>query len=448
MSNIANSSVVKDCIRFAVTAKDGSTYCFGSAGSVYAISGNPNDPVVSGVYNDENGEIRGAAEWQLNDGNNYLYWATATSVARMALNGSVDTPWAAGVVTQDYKTTLDNHSYHAMKVANGVLCIANGDFLATFEYDGEFNPAAMNIRPGNIIKCLEERDDYIIIGSERKDTAEEGYIWTWILDNLSWSQKRRIPVRGINALIDTERLLLQGGSDGEIFFSDFSNVAPLNSVYSRGKCNNQVGVYNDLALFGMYGCDEPSVAGLYSYGRRSLNRPFAFNNEFRLTRTIAGSTVSEIGGTWMASSAVFASWKTTDESTLEYGVDMASSSTRATARYEGLEWDGGAPHLKKKYITEKLTFLPLPSGCSISFLFKKDCATTGGDSSAGAGWKYAKIANGTSTSYSVEGSTEAEFIINETAKVFETAIELTPSGSYTPEIISSVGYINDVTLEH
>ena len=37
MSNIAGSSVINDMIRYRVLARDGTTYAFGSAGSVYAI---------------------------------------------------------------------------------------------------------------------------------------------------------------------------------------------------------------------------------------------------------------------------------------------------------------------------------------------------------------------------------------------------------------------------
>lgn len=449
MSNIGNSSVVTDLIRFAVNARDGSTYCFGSAGSVYAISGNPYDPVVSFVYNDENGAIKGAAEWKLSDGNNYLMWCTNTSVGRVLMNGSLPVPWGAGVATQDYKTTLDAADWHPMKNAAGSLCIGNANFLATFDYSGNFNNAAMNLRPGSTIKCLEERDDYVLIGTELVSESEEGHIWSWITTALNWVQKKKIPVKGVNTLIDTERLLLQGGANGEIFYSDFANTAPLNSIPSGGQANPQgSAILNDLALFGIYGTTDAAQVGIYSYGRRMLNRPFALNNEFRITRTVAGSTVAEIGAVWVASSAAFASWKTVDGSTTEYGVDMVSTSTRATARWEGLEFTGGQPHLKKHYKSEKVVMEPLPSGTSVNVLYRPSRQSTGGSSSAGAGWKYAKIADGTSTTYSVTDSTEAEFIINDESKVFEIGLELTPSGSSTPEVTALVGYIDDKNLEH
>lgn len=449
MLNVGASSTVKDLIKYTVNAKDGSTYAFGSAGSIYAISGNPADPVVSFVYNDENGEIKGAAEWEQSNGTNYLYWSTGTCIARRALSStSPDTPWGLdGTIRQDYIVEfIDSADQHPMKNASGNLMIGNKNYLALLDFQGEFNPRAVNLRPGNIIKTLEERDDYVLIGTTRVDTSEEGHIWSWITTALNWVQKKKIPVRGVNALIDTERILLQGGTAGELFFSDFNNTAPLNSVPAGGQCNpGGVDILNDLALFGIYGAGDQS--GIYSYGRRMMNRPFAFNHEFRLSETVDGNTMDEVGAVWVSSSAAFASWQVTGSATY-YGIDMVSTSTRATARVEGLEFSGGQPHLDKEYRTEKVVMEPLPSGTSISMLYKTDRATTGGDSSAGAGWKYARVASGGATTFTTANATEAEFIINDKGRVFETGLEVNPSGGDTPEVIASVGYIGDKSQEH
>jgi hypothetical protein len=446
MLNIGKSTVVKDLIRYYITARDGSTYAFGNMGSVYAISGNPKDPVVSGVYNDENGEIRGAAEWKQDDGNNYLYWATATSLARTTLNGSPPSTWPAGMAIQNYRTNLDDYPYHPMKNAVGDLCIGNGNFLATVDYDGTWDNAAMNLRPGNIIKCLEERDDYVIIGSERVDTAEEGYLWSWTPTARNWIQKRKVPVKGVNSLIDTELILLQGGKNGELFYSDFVNKAPLNSMPNELGQTNPMGVaiYKNLALFGIYGAGDQT--GIYSLGRRSQNRPMAFNQEFRVG---GENTIAEIGAVWVASSAVYASYQANGSATY-YGIDMVSTSTRAKARYEGLEFTGENPHLKKTLKTLKTTMEKLPAGCGVSILYKTDRATTSGDGSGsqGPGWRYATVSGGMSTTYSTTNSDEAEFIINDTGKTFEIGVELTPSGSSTPEVTGLIGYFGDEAEDH
>ena len=449
MLNIGSSTAVKDLIRYYITARDGSTYAFGHLGSIYAIAGHQSDPVVSGLRQDENGEIKGAGEWKHDDGNNYLYWATSTSLARARLNGSSPVPWPAGMATQNYKTTLDNWAQHPMKNAVGKLNIGNGNFLATLSYDSIFNPAAMNLRPGNIIKCLEERDDYTIIGSERADNSEEGYLWSWTPTATNWVQKRKIPVKGVNALIDTELILLQGGNQGEIFYSDFVNKAPLNSIPAEiGKTNPMgVAIYNNLALFGMYGAGDQS--GIYSLGRRMQNRPMALNQEFRIPETVAGNTVKEIGAVWVNNSVPYVSYEITGSATY-YGICMASNTTRASARYEGLEFTGENPHLKKTFETIKVIMEKLPANCSVAILYKTDRATTSGDQSGsqGAGWRYANVSGGMTTTYTTTNSDEAEFIINDTGKTFEIGVELTPSGTSTPEVTGLIGYIGEETEEH
>lgn len=450
MNTIGLSSAVNDLIKYTIQGRDGSVYAMGNAGSVYAISGKVEDPVLTYVYTDYNGEIKGAAEWKQSDGNTYLHWATNTSIARTTFNGSPDMPLAGGgVVTANYKVTLDAADYHPMKNAAGQLNIGNGNFLASIDYTGNFNPAAMNLRPGNIIKCLDERDDYVLMGTERGDESEEGHIWSWTTTALNWVQKKRIPVKGVNTLIDSELLLLQGGTSGEIFYSDFANTAPLNSVPAGGQVNSQgATIYNDLALFGVYGAGEQS--GLYSYGRKSLNRPQVLNHEFRLKETVDGNTVKEIGAVWMNSSAVFASWKA-EGSAIYYGIDMVSTSTRASARYEGLEFTGGSPYLNKHFKSLKAVIEPLPSGTSISAIYKTDRATTSGDDSntgAGAGWRYARVGSSTSTAFLTADATEIDFIIDANGRVFEVGVELTPSGSSTPEVTALIGFIGKETEEY
>ena len=449
MLNVGSTTVVKDLIRYYICAKDGTTYAFGNLGSVYAIAGSQTDPVVTGVYQDENGEIKGSAEWKESGGNNYLYWATSTSIARMTLNSSVDTPWAAGVASQNYKTDLDNYDQHPMKNAVGKLCIGNGNFLATIDYDGSYTNAAMNLRTGNIIKCLEERDDYVIIGSERADDSEEGHLWSWTPTATNWVQKRKVPVKGVNALIDTELILLQGGAQGEIFYSDFVNKAPLNSLPAELGRTNPMGtaIYNDLALFGFWGAGDQT--GIYSMGRRMQNRPMALNCEFRLDETVLGNTISEIGAVWVNNSVPFASYKVTGSATY-YGIDMASSTSRAVALYEGLEFTGGIPHLKKHFVSIKVVMEKLPTSCSVAILYKTDRATTSGDQSGSqkAGWRYARVGGGSGTTYSIVDSTEAEFIIDDKGKTFEIGVELTPSGTSTPEVTALVGYISKETEEY
>ena len=433
----ASNTTQTGIIRHFVNSSDGSTYCFGSTGSVFARSG---DGDWTFVYNDSNGEIRGAAEWGHSDGTKYLYWATATSIARKPINGA-DVTRDSGTarwtdVTQDYKTTLENVTHHTMKNSSGQLNIANGNSLAVIDYVGNFDALALNIRPGNLIKAIDERDDYTILGSYRSDVSEEGHIWSWITTATTWIQKKRIPVQGINALINTEIMLLQGGENGELFFSDFTNATPLNALNGGGEVNpGGVDIENDLAVFGFYGGTYP---GIWSYGRRMKNRPYAMNFDYRMAKTVDGSTVTEIGAVKMADGTLLASWATTDGSTIEYGIDSVSSTTKASAVFEGLEFTGGDTSAKKKFDTVKLVFDPLVSGTSLSVKCRLDKVTS---------WSYAVLASG-STTFSVADANEAIFSIGNVAKIYEVGVELTPTSNSSPNIHLISTYIGEEKYDY
>ena len=428
-----DGGTVPTLINFFIPSTDGTVYAFGATGSIYARSG---DGAWAGAYNDENGAILGASEWTLNDGVRYLYWATATSLARAAIQGSVAVPWAAGVATQDYKTDLTLADWHTMKPAGGSLLIANAENLAEVAYDGSYDADALNIRPGNLLNTLDEVDDEVILGSETTTGSEEGYLWKLDLATTNLSQKKRIPVKGINALINTELLLAQGGSNGELFYSDFVNAVPLVAVPGGGQVNpGGVSIEDDIAIFGMYGGTYP---GLWSYGRRRKNRSLALNYNYRLSGTVNGSSVSTIGAVLMVNDELLASWGISDGSTSTYGVDSTTSTTKASALYEGLEFDGGTPHLKKTVENINLTMTAMGSGVSVAAKFKLDGETD---------WRYAVTGAG-ETTYGLEGSTEALFNLGKPGNVYEVGVELTPSENHGPEVLAVTSYLADETYTH
>lgn len=434
-------------MQFMVPASNGTTYCFGSTGSIFSRSG---DGIWTFAYNDENGAIKGAAEWKLSSGVNYLFWATNTSVARKELGGAEITAdsgtgrWTD--VSADYKTTLEPAEWHTMENVAGQINIVNGNYLATIDYSGSFNAQALNIIPGNIIQCIEERDDYVILGSKRKDQSEKGHIWSWLTTALNYVQKKKIPVKGVNALIYSELPLCQGGNNGELFLSDFVNATPLAELPDGSGQVNPGGVTidNDLAAFGFYGTDYP---GIWRYGRRMKNRPQAFDYGYRLVKTIAGSSISTIAAVAMIDGTMLASWGTTDGSTSEYGVDAVSSTTKVTAVYEALEFTNNSPHTTKYFDSVKLTLAPMPASTSVAVKYKVNKATTGGDSSANAGFKYAVTGSG-ATTFGITDATEAEFMVSQEGRVYEGGVELIPSGNDSAEVLSIITNFNEQTKQH
>ena len=432
----ARGTTLNSHFNILVPSFDGSTYAFGATGSIFAISP---DGYITNVYNDEEG-ITGAGEFGWSTGATYMVWAKSTSYARRQMGGTFDAARDSGTAlwsnaTQVWKTEKIQSSavWHTVVNASGSQMIANADALSVIDFDGNFDPIKMSVRPGNLINTLEERDDYVIIGSEREDLGEEGHLWSWIVTALNYVQKKRIPVFGINSLITAESSLLQGGDHGEIFPADFVNSVPLATIPGGGHTiPTGVTVHEDLAAFGIFGGTYP---GIWTHGRRNRNRGSALNYQYRLQGTVAGSTISTIGAIAVINGTLLASWGTTDESTSEYGIDAISSTTRANAVFEDTESDKGGAYDERMVDTVHVTLSPLVSGTSFSIKYKVDKESS---------WRYAVFANG-STTFSQADAVEAIATLGKPAHLLEVGAELNSSGSDGPEIHEITAYYANQT---
>lgn len=420
-------------INVFVSASDGSTYAFSDRGSIFSRTGEGNWIFV---YQDENGAIKGACEHEDSNGNNYLYWASGTSISRKPFPGVNSAPDTATMrwtdVTMNWKVEdIVDTFWKTMKMINGDLTICNGESLAQLSDAGAFDPSVMTIYPNNILTCLEERDDFVIMGSWNRDYLDESYLWSSIAGSENYIQKKKIPTKEVNALIYTELPLLQAGSEGQIYYSDFTNVIPITKIIGGGEVTpHGVTVENNLALFGFYGGDYP---GLWSFGRKAKNRPQVLNYEYRLVNEHSGTgSTTTIGAVINTGGIVLASWGATDLKGTYYGVDQVSSTMKADAIYEGLEFDGGKPYWKKSVNQIKVIMSPMEANTAISIKFKGDKETD---------WRYAFLGS-ESTTFSVTGATEAIFGIDKPMHIYEVGAELTPYNNNTPEILSITSYLD------
>lgn len=409
-----SGTVVTDLILFMIPCSDGNSYHFGDTGKIYKRTAAGS---WSLKYTDPNGKIKGAEEW-----NGYLYWATATKLGRKPIPGASD--WSDA--DPAWKTTLTSADWHSMKTGagkQGDLFICNDDKLAMVDYSHVFTSEAVKLTPDIITKCLEATDEDMIIGTIMRSDAEAGYLFAWNTLLLNWRKRKKIPIKGVNALIISEIIIAQGGSDGEIYFSDLVNQLPITAFPNAGKVNpGGVTTKGNLAIFGFYGSTKP---GIYSYGRTKKNRVFAPNLDYILTP----ATIDEIGAVKMVGSDLLASWK----SGATYGVDVVDSANKANAIYEGLDFDAGRSFIKKLYENIKIKTKPLPTGCSIKAKFRMNKK---GD------WVAAKLGDGTET-FNTADEIEAIFNTGEDGEIYEVKAELYPSGNNTPEIISINSYFNE-----
>jgi len=406
-----SAAIVVDLPRFIVPCSDGNAYGFGDTGNIYKRKGT----TWTLEYTDANGAIKGAGEW-----NGYLYWACNTKISRILVSQADDGTWNADVA-HNWNTTLTAADWHTMKKALGEFLICNDQYLALIDYSAAaFNATAVDLIPGNLAKCLDDVDNKVIIGTTDKGDAEKGMLFSWMLTALNWINKRKVPAKGINALLTTEFMLAQAGIDGGVYLANMVDKTPLFNfpdggfVLPGGVCNRK-----GLAMFGVSG-NSSSKCGVYSYGRKKLNFPRALNLDYVPSPGLIVGI--DIGAVSMVNGVLLVAWKSGDT----YGVDALSASVKASAVYEDLEYDARRPDQRKQFSTTLIALEPLPASCSIAFKYKFNNA---------AAWTTAKTLAGAS-SFSTENGVEVEFAIHGEGRIFERRLELTPNANNAPRIKS------------
>lgn len=405
-----SSTVVTDLINFIIPCSNGKAYGFGNAGCIYERSGT----TWVKRYTDADGAIIGAAEW-----NGYLYWACDTEISRIQISAIPAATWTTEVA-HDWQTTLTSAAWHTMLIASGCLMICNNKYLALIDNSGVFNATALNLYSGTIAKCLDEDGFWVIIGTVDAGNAEKGHLETWEPQYMNWVKKKKIASKGINGLITTEMMLMQAGVDGEVYFSDMVSKIPVFTfpdggfVLPGGVCERK-----GLSMFGISG-NSSMKCGIYSYGRAKKNFPFALNLDYVGSPGVI--TGIDYGAIEMVDGTLLVAWKYGST----YGVDALSTTKKANGVYEGLEWDGGWPMLKKTFKQTKIVMEPLPASCSVVLEYKINGASD---------WSTASTVDG-SSSFSTENGVRALFNISEEGEVIELRAELTSSSNNSPKIKS------------
>jgi len=402
------NNVFVDLILFFVKGTDGNTYGFGDTGNIYRRY---SDGYTRNVYKDPDGGIRGAVEKPSSDGKTYLQWATGTKIMRKLLPGS-GTWTDVEVIAQN----LTGTDWHTMKQVGGANYIANGSKLALVGYDDSITNDALDLIPGNLAKTLVERNGRAVIG-----TYKAGY-----------------PNKGVNGAIDCEYPLVQIGTDGEIFFANFTDSMPTRRFPGGGRVNpggvaneiDQVEIFDwesnalswvdhqslgNMSMWGVFNADTDKN-GIYYYGRENKEQPFTLNLEYAMD-------VDEIGAVANVEGVTIASYQDSGD----FVVRAVDSAAKAVGDWQGFEFRSPVkkPINITKYNYVEVFMEALPAGASVKFYYKKNHATI---------WTQASLADG-SNAATVSGTTKAVFRIGEEMDVYEPRLMLTPYLNNSPEIL-------------
>ena len=417
---IKNSgTIVTDLLRFGVPATDGSWYGFGDTGKIVKRTSGGG---WSEVYDDPDGAIMGAVEFIHNDGNDnyvsHLVWATQTKLKRIVLS--------AGFGSPETITTFEKGiagEFHVMKTALGVVFVCDADYLLLLDYEGATNKKSLQFPGGIYSKDILENNNIIVIGASEVAQQKQGYVFTWDKLQDSWINKKNLQAQGLNSMNFLESgLLLQSGE--ELKYWDTANLVPLKQLPGGGTTLPGAQTeYRSIAMFGVYGGTKN---GVFGYGRRDKNSPFAMNLEYVPSYGRYDNANDVIGSVSNHQGEMLVSWY--DSVAQSYGVDIIDADNKAPALYQSLEIDAGTPYASKVWPQIKVVTRPLPAGTSLSLR-----ARTINDDD----WQTCKMDN-QETSMATAGQKVGIFNIAgaRQGEIVEIEVSLTPSANLSPEVIS------------
>src|SRR3990167_2956230 len=440
VSDLALGGLVNSPVVDAFAASDGNSYWGLENGRILKRT---SAGVWSLVYTDVEGDLRGIGEWGNNQGETGIYWTAPTKLHRhpIAGNWTSNIDASAGSPAQTYpKSNLTSTPNHLIKAINGALFINNKDTLAMVGYDESYTNNALQLLPDNLAKVLLDNGNSAIIGANLGATKEQSWLYSWdgLADN--YNDRSDLAFKGINAIVKTEVIIIQFGSDGFLYFIGDAAKVPITQFPGGGQVKPAgVEVDDGLALFGVYGSDESTQDGVYSYGRKKKNSDFTLNLDYPLV-------CDSIDAVRNIDSNIFIAYK----SGSQYGVKKLDTSNKvAQAVYESVDLKMppimGDLHKVPNIV---LDMAPLPSGCSIEVWRRMDKKETGGTDYLGVstglndGWFQCSLQDETG-SYADDNGTEAVFNIGDGGKYLEIKIVLNCSGNNSPEILRYYPYFEE-----
>lgn len=414
--------VVVDLIQYTVPASDGKTYLFGSS-KIYEQASNG---TITLVYTDPDGQICGAEEMWCSNGKKYLFWATSTKLKSKEIPGSnwttdVNADIVVGATTYTYpKVNLTASTNHFMAIANGALMIANDNYLAMVGWDGSYTNEALRLLPDMLATTIIDKNDFAIIGTKTKSGRANAHLFQWETGSLNIINKQKISAASINALIDGEVMLMQGDTNGQLYFGDFVNRLPITQIPSGGQVNPGAIVEDDGVIYmGVYGSTDATKDGIYSYGRNKKNGDFTLNLEYPIT-------CDEIGALEIIGGVLHVSYEYDDGGGTDYFWYKVDSTAKQVATYESIDLLAPIkdPLTDTSWLSIELFLSALPASTSVQVKYQVEKSGT---------WVAAQL-DGDTASLTTTGVTRATFVIGDVGEVVEIQIILTPSGNNSPEV--------------
>lgn len=341
----------------------------------------------------------------------HLTSTVADGTATAILDSSTNTTTAVGInfLLFNYRLVKTVNTWHPMTIFTGsniLLCVGNGQYLATYNFSNDSNPSnnvfnreRFPLDAGYEVCGLSVNNQYLVIAAEKRSSSvtnnfQDGMLYFWDGNNSTYNFKIQVPMgapysiytfNNITYFICAGSLYAWGGGQQVIKVRPISyqNTDYLGVADDTYVNPNMMDSRANLLMIG-YPSTTTNVQnnyGIYSWGSVELVYPNSFGMSYQLANGQTNFSVAnqlKIGMIKNFVDTMYVSWTYVDGGGVtRYGVDMTNNSSSAATsfRWDSLIWDGGARYKMKQALRLKINFLPLPTGVTLTPYYTVDRGT-------------------------------------------------------------------------
>jgi hypothetical protein len=310
-----------------------------------------------------------------------------------------------------YRLLQPNNGWHptalfpvATGIGNGVaLCIGNGQYLSTYNFTNDSGPTnqqwvrhQLDFKSGYEVTSMTTNNQYLVIGVERRSTNanrnyQDGALYFWDGTTNAFNFAIDIPMgapyslqtfNNVTYFIVAGSLFAWSGGQTVIKVRRlwYQNTDYLGVTDSTINAPNMMTTRYNLLMIGgpSQTTNVNTNFGVMSWGSVEVLYPNSLGLSYTLSNGLLNysSTNSlQMGCVYNFVDSMYSSWSyTVPGGGTHYGVDLLNNSSPAatSGQWQSLIYDGGSSYKTKEALRMQITYLPLPSGCTITPMYSVD----------------------------------------------------------------------------
>ena len=304
------------------------------------------------------------------------------------------------------RMVLTQNTWHPLAIFAGTqvfLCVGNGQYLSTYTFANNQNPSnnmwqreRFPLDAGYEVCGLSVNNQYLVIAAEKRSNAatnnnyQDGMLYFWDGINATYNFKIQIPmgppyalntINNISYFECAGSLYAWGGGQQVIKVRPiaYQNTDYLGTVDVTYTNPNMLDSRYNLLMIGFPSSTTNTTirSGIYTWGSVELIYPNSFGYSYQLANgqvLNTGSNNLRLGMVRNFVDTLYMSWSYFNGTSTVYGLDMTNSISKPARKFswDSLIWDGGSRWKAKQALRLKITFLPLPTGTTITARYSLD----------------------------------------------------------------------------